>query len=203
MSERDLDEAGRHFARAISLLGAQAVLALLLKAKPRVFRTRTSPVAGPPPPPRGRFRYRPRIRRDPSLPPGEGATSAWGDIVVSSRGSLEAKQLALLHERVHSILTPKLYILRNVRVQLRLGAYSRSHLMRYLEEAVAETVAQVGVRGFRNAVSGLTFPVRNGYVTLASMGTEATGILLGPITAGGMVYTAYYSATRPSWAEEE
>lgn len=74
--------------------------------------------------------------------------------------------MVLLHERIHQILTPKLYFLRNFRVQSRASSYFRSSLRRYLEEALAETAAQVGVNGFRQTFAGLRFPVYEGYVQL-------------------------------------
>ena len=95
-----------------------------------------------------------------------------------------------------SFLRPKLYFLREIRVQFNGNAYVNSQLMRYLEEALAETVAQVGVNGFRAAVDGIKFPVKNGKVyaiSLAGMRTEAVGILLRPVNVGGMIFNVYFS----------
>ena len=122
----------------------------------------------------------------------------------SSRGGPDLQRLVRVHERVHSILTPKLQVLREVRIALNMNGYNKSFLMRYLEEALAETVGQVSVNGFRSAIEGITFPVKNGYVTITGMRTEAIGIMLGPINVGGMVYKVVFSLTRPTqqgWQE--
>jgi hypothetical protein len=61
-------------------------------------------------------------------------------------------------------------------------------LLRYLEEALAETYALVRTEGMGSVVEGLKFPVQNGYVTVVSMTREATGILIGTIVVGGTTY---------------
>jgi len=76
----------------------------------------------------------------------------------------------LLHERVHQFLAPKLYLLRRVRVENRIGSYFKSSLYRYIEEMLAETVAQVGVNGLSKVLVGLKFPVANGYIYLTRAG---------------------------------
>lgn len=89
---------------------------------------------------------------------------------MSSQGSATQRAVALLHEKVHQFLVPKVYILQHYRVGNRAGSYVRSSLWRYIEEALAETIAQVTVEGFRNAFSGLRFPIRNGYLYLTRTG---------------------------------
>lgn len=196
-SEADLDKAARHFARAVSVLGVQAVLAILIR-KPKVFR-HPNVRLGPPPPRRGRFIYQPRITRGVNLPPEKaGITTYWGDVLISWRVSGRETRLTELHERVHSILTPKLYPLRGLRVRMRANSYAKSALLQYLEEALAETFAQACVNGPRGIIRGLTFPVRGNYVTLSAIGAEVRGMLLGPINVGGMLYNAYVSIQRPA-----
>ena len=198
-SEADLDKAARHFARAVSVLGVQAVLAVLLR-KPKVLKGPRNVALHPVPPRRGAVRYRPTLTRGVNLRPNEaGITTDWGDILISWRVSGGEARLTELHERVHAILTPKLYPLRRFRVQVRANAYSNSVLVRYLEEALAETFAQVCVNGARGIVQGLTFPVREGYVHVSgpiSMTAEARGMLLGPVNVGGMLHNAYHSLQR-------
>jgi hypothetical protein len=86
-STYDLDRAADHLAKAIGILGVQAVLAVLFRGA-KAPRTgaggRMNVGAGPA---SGGLRYRPSIRQDPTLPAGHGATSIWGDIRVSSLGS--------------------------------------------------------------------------------------------------------------------
>jgi hypothetical protein len=169
-SEDELERASEHLAKAISILGIQAVLAVLFRSAraPRTGRGGRLNV-GPAPQLAG-VRYRPRLIRDPSRPPGTGATSFWGDIVISTKGSAQDQALVILHERVHQALAPKFFLLRNYRVSNRAGSYVRSSLWRYIEEAMAETVAQVGVRGVAEVIEGVRFPVSNGYVYLTRTG---------------------------------
>ena len=129
---------------------------------------------------------------------GEGYTTEYGDIFYSSRGSAEAQRLARVHEKVHAFLTPKLQVMREVRVVLNSNGYLKSYLLRYIEEALAETVAQVTVKGWREAMVGVAFPVKNGYVTVAGMKSEVAGIMLGPVNVAGMVYKAVFNYTAPS-----
>lgn len=120
----------------------------------------------------------------------------------------------LLHERVHQILTPRLYVLRQFRVESRAGSYVRSSLRRYIEEALAETAAQLGVHGFRQFFTGILFPVRNGYVFLWRSGgnpaifpdfrgsgviPEAMALLWSGIAAG-VSYRAWFIGAPPAGA---
>jgi hypothetical protein len=97
---------------------------------------------------------------------------------------------------VHQFLAPKLYVLREYRVSNRASSYMRSSLWRYIEEALAETVAQVGVHGIRQFFTGIKFPVQNGYMYLTKGGgysphftgsgavTEAAGLLYNGTVSG-------------------
>jgi hypothetical protein len=184
-SENDLEVASKHLAEAITILGIQAVLAVLFRGKPNVKKG--GPInVGPPPPRTPGVRYKPTVTADRSLRGGEGATSFWGDIYISTRGSANDKALVLLHEKVHQFLVPKLYLLRSQRVEFRAGSYFRSSLHRYIEEALAETIAQVGVNGFRHFFVGIKFPINNGYIFLTKGGgfdSAMTGLGLLPETA--------------------
>jgi hypothetical protein len=132
-------------------------------------------------------------RYTPLSPRVGGYTTAYGDIVINSTKPAWAQGEALLHEQVHQMLTPKLYFLREVRVTMAMEGYNRSYLLRYLEEALAQTYALVHSRGPGFAIEGIRFPVRNGYVTVAKMGQEAAGVLLGPINLGGTFsYLVYF-----------
>ncbi len=168
-SEQELDTAAEHLAKAITILGITAVLAVLFRGRPTTGRGGKLNVGAPPPRTLG-IRYKPTITRTASRAAGEGSTSAWGDIRLSMLGSANDQKIVLLHELVHQFLTPKLYLLRNFRVENLAGSYVRSSLWRYLEEALAETVAQVGVNGLRSFFVGIRFPVKNGYVYLTRGG---------------------------------
>ena len=208
-TERDLDIAADHLAKAIAILGVQATLAILFRGAkgPRTGKGGRLNV-GPPPPKTPGARYKPVIREDPSLPAGRGATTFWGDIRVSSQGSAAERAVVLLHERVHQFLAPKVYVLRHYRVGNRAGSYVRSSLWRYIEEALAETIAQVGTNGFREAFGGLRFPVKNGYMYLTRTGgfdpvfageglIREAGALLYTGTVVGMVFQLRFENGAP------
>ena len=198
-TDRDLDKAADHLSMAIAILGLQVVLAILFRGAkaPKTSKGGKLSVGGGPK--TGGLRYKPTLTRDPTVPAGNGWTTSWGDIVVSSRGSATEQALVLLHERVHQFLTPRLYILRNFRVSLRDKSYVRSSLWRYLEEALAETIAQVGTGRFKQFFTGIRFPVKEGYVFLCQGGgrgahfahlggygavTEVAGLLYNGVVAG-------------------
>jgi hypothetical protein len=198
----DLDRAAGHFARAVSIIGINAVLAVLVHRGARAVRARPSKTAKPglidigPPPPKGKV----TIVSDPTLPPGEGATSAYGNIRVSSRGSPTDQALVLYHELVHSFLSPKLTPLRQFRASLRMSAYKRSALMRYLEEALAETYAQLRVNGISGLPTGIRFPVANGYITISQIYAE--GAAIGTIVIGTMSFNVIFVPSAANEAHE-
>jgi hypothetical protein len=142
------------------------------------------------------LRYQPVVRQDSTLPAGTGSTSFWGNITVSARGSANDQAIVLLHERVHQFLMPKLYILREYRASNRASSYMRSSLWRYIEEALAETVAQVGINGMSQFFTGVRFPIQNGYMFLMKGGgyssrfsgsgavPEGAGLLYNGVVAG-------------------
>ena len=176
-SDRDLDLSAEHLAKTVGILGVQAALAILFHGAkaPKTGKGRPLNVGQPVAKTTG-ARYKPTIREDPTLGAGFGGTSLWGDIRVSSHGSTSDRAVVLLHEKVHQFLAPKLTILRNYRVHNRAGSYVRSSLWRYIEEALAETIAQVGTRGFGETFRGLSFPIRNGYLFLARPGSRLKGL---------------------------
>jgi len=166
-TENDLKSADSKLAEAISILGVQAVLAIFFRHMPlasKKIRYNLGPI-----PKNARWRYKPTTT-DVNIPAGTGATTFWGDAEVSMNGTNIDKALVRIHERVHQILAPKVYFLRNFRVQNRINSYLRSSLWRYIEEALAETTAQVGVFGMRKFFTGIKFPVKNGYVYLTRTG---------------------------------
>lgn len=118
-TETDLDAAAGHLAEAIGILGIQAVLAVLLKGAPRTFRGKMKLRVEPAPPRGPGLRYSPSTTGTTARVAGSGMTSFYGDITYSTRAPLSEQQLVLLHEKVHQFLAPKLYLLREVRVQMR------------------------------------------------------------------------------------
>lgn len=203
-TDADLDEAAKHFAQAVSILGVQAVLAVLFRNRPRIYKGKPVNV-GPRPQQAGSgLVAKPGLTSTRAWPAGEGGTSSWGDIVISRLGTTTDRRLAAIHESVHRFLTPRLRILRNIRVENRARSYSRSALSKFLEEAVAETAAQVSVYGFRGVFRGISFPVQNRYVTLLRVDRgvrpflpEAGGLVAGGFVLHGMVFEIWDTPRPP------
>jgi len=203
-SDAELDEAGKHFAKAVVLGGITVVSALFFRGTPKVFDEPS--FGGPFPRPTGPgprtagIAYKPTTKVGPiPQPPNaliKGVTTEYGDIIIEQSLSKAAQLATKYHEQVHQFLTPKFYFLRNARIQLATEGYNRSYLLRYLEEALAESVAQLRTKGMTGLPEGISFPVKNGYVTVAKMGKEAAGILLGPINVAGNSYRVFFSSRR-------
>src|SRR5258706_254613 len=156
-----LDKASQAFSHAVVLAGITVIMALLLRRSAKqiqvarganvmeTMRPRSPglPRVGPDPE-SGRLWSRPGIKSDPALGPGEGSTSPFGEVKLSAAGSATEQALVRAHELVHRFLTPRFGVLRTFRVQLGMSGYLRSAFLQYLEEAIAETVAQLRVNGF-------------------------------------------------------
>lgn len=190
-SNAQLDTAGGNFARAITLLGIATVQAVLLRGQAGKVAARGAPKTYPltsvgKPPTAGNQL---RVTRQPQLPGGGlGKTDAYGAITVSRNQSISEQRVTLLHELVHRYFSPRTGPLRQIRVELSWSAYSRSALLRYLEEALAEGYAQLRVHGLSQAVGALRFPLKFGYVTVSQMSAE--GEVIGTITLGGVLFHA-------------
>ena len=140
---------------------------------------------------RGRLFGRSTTAGDPTLPAGEGFTDKFGNITFSTSGTATQQNLVRFHETVHSALSPKFVLLRNLRADIAMFGYNRSHLLRYIEEALAETYAQLRVNGISGLLEGLRFPIKNGYVTVSRLVTEAA---IGTTVVGGITYGVYIAA---------
>jgi hypothetical protein len=206
-SNDDIKAAGAHLATAVTLLGVQTALALLTRSGPKsTFKTayKGQPLGslsqmGKLPRSAGPF-YKPKIRFRKDKLAGQGATNAAGDTWIGrdhygpGKAAAQEVRKAAYHEAMHRFLTPKLQIFREFRVYLKQSGYSKSYVLRYLEEALCEIWGQLRGSGFGKdeILAGLKFPLGTKYeITIALLGEEAKGILLGPITVGGMVYTVY------------
>ncbi len=189
-TDADLDRAARHFARAVNILGISVVSALLLRRTTRdivarpPLRVRPMPNVGPPP----GVGARPRITRPFSLPSGAlGETDWWGNIAVTRNQAISEQRLTLYHEWVHSVLRPRIGPMRQLRAQLAASSYWRSALLRYVEETMAESWAQLRVRGLQHILVGIRFPIQGGYVTVSQLASE--GIAIGNIAIGGTLFS--------------
>lgn len=218
-SETDLDIAAENLANAITLIGIDAVLAVLLKKKPGdtlkvPFRGNSMPrysreIGKRMSLPRnGGLRYTPKIKITKHKDVIQGATKPWGDAVVGrnyypgamSKDEAHLKMLTTLyHEQVHIFIAPKFYLLRDLRVFIRQSAYNKSFILRYLEEAFAETIGLLRARGMHREyiVEGFKFPLGNAYeITFSLLRNEAAGFLLGPVVVGGLMYKVWYGVQR-------
>lgn len=187
-SDPDLDAAAGHFAKAVTLLGISTIQALLLRAparaaiargRPQLYRM---PNVGPPPSAGNQL----RLSRPVSLPGGDlGGTDWYGVIEISRAQSLNEQRVSLYHELFHRYFMPKTGPLRELRAQVRASAYTRSALLQYLEEALAEGYGQLRVNGLDAALEAYRFPIDGGYVTVSQIRVE--GAAIGSITVGGVL----------------
>jgi len=214
-AEVDLDAAAKDLAAAVTLIGINSILILLFRKKPRdIFKRPYKGVALPrysgevasrmKLPRNGGWRYTPTIKITKYKDVIQGATKPWGDAVVGrnfypatiSKDEAYLKMLTTLyHEQVHMIIAPKFYLLRELRVFMRQSAYSKSYILRYLEEALAETIGLLRARGMSTEyiVKGFNFPLGNTYeISFSLLRHEASGILLGPVIVGGIMYSVWY-----------
>ena len=198
-SDADLDEAGQHFARALVVLGIATIQALLLRGPVKAARARYAAPArvGAPPPPG----TPPSTTSAPKLPGNSlGSTDAYGNIKISLQQSAASAKETLLHELVHRFFSPRLALLRRFRAQLNIDAYTRSWLLRYLEETMAEGYAQLKANGLLSTFKALYFPITEGYVTLSQVITEGT--VIGTITlAGRRIYVLVSTGKLPADAQ--
>ena len=146
-----------------------------------------------------RMFYKPSISETPLLLAGQGSTDIYGNVVYSSLGTATDRVLVREHELVHSALSPKFALLRTMRAELGMATYNNSALFRYIEEALAESYAQVKVNGVNALPVGLKFPIENGYVEIRDVVTEGA---LGTVVVGGLTYGAYYKG-RTDGSDEE
>ena len=198
-TNKDLDEAGQHFARALVVLGIATIQALLLRGPIKAARARYAAPArvGAPPPPG----TPPSTTYKPTLPNNAlGSTDAYGNIKISLQQSAASAKETLLHELVHRFFSPRLALLRRFRAQLNIDAYARSWLLRYLEEMLAEGFAQLKANSVLSAFKALYFPIAEGYVTLSDVVTE--GVVVGTITlAGRRIYVLVSTGKIPAGAQ--
>lgn len=218
-TEDELEDAARDLSEAIMLVGVNTIFVILLKAKPadtfkRPFRGASMPqysneIAKRMSLPRnGGWRYTPTIKITKYKDVEQGATKIWRDATIGrnyypnvmSKDEAYLKMLTTLyHERVHMAIAPKFYLLRELRVFMRQSAYSKSYILRYLEEALAETIGLLRARGMSREyiIQGFKFPLGNTYeITFSLLRHEAAGMLLGPITVGGIMYSVWYGVQR-------
>jgi hypothetical protein len=110
-----------------------------------------------------------------------------GSMIASARNqSMSEQRVTLFHALVHRYFSPRTGPLRQIRAELNWSAYSRSALLRYLEEALAEGYARLRVNGLSQALEAIRFPLDFGYVTVSQLLAE--GQAFGTITLGGELF---------------
>lgn len=168
-SPADLDIAADHMAKAIGILGIQAVLAVLFRGRPV---TKRAP-AGPAPPMTPGLRFKPgAVLTDATLAKNTAYCSWWGEINVNAISVGTERAVLIFHEQVHQFLTPKLYLLRNVRIEMRVGTYTGSSLWRFLEEWLAYAVGHGRGGRWSEMFHSIAFPVQRGYVYWVKAGSK-------------------------------
>jgi hypothetical protein len=187
-SDLELQRAAQHFARAVTILGISAVQMLLLQGRGQAAIARGRPqirprvrVAEPPATGSGLNLTRPSAIGDGVL----GRTGTYGAIEVSRDQTITEQRVTLMHELVHRYFSPRTGPLRKLRAEANISLYTRSALLRYLEEALAEGYAQLKIHGVMPALRAYRFPLRTGYVTISQVGAE--GQAIGAITVGGVL----------------
>jgi hypothetical protein len=220
-SDQDLEVAAKAFAEAAIKGGITVIMAILLRRGAKAMEAQAVQATGVARPswlqvatPRRPIGL-PRIGPDPqagkmwssyptvaeaSRAAGTGKTTWWGQIFYSARGTATEQEMVLLHETVHRALTPKLGILRTFRVRLRIAGYARSVVLKYLEEAMCETYAQLRVVGFKGVLEGIRFPVANDYVSISQLAAE--GEAIGTIVVGVQRFVVSYVFGPPDWTDE-
>ncbi len=187
-----IDEAAGKLAEAIGVIGVDMLAALLFRWK-RPNLPHPAEIADFPRAPEiatGSWRYTPMVKRYPfpksygRLSNAYGFATPYGDIHINTRFPLDEQQITLFHEQFHTLLRPKLDILRRLRAKWTAGSYKNSYLTRFLEEALCESSAQMRAKGFNfgRVVEGLRFPLNGQYdVTLTRVAQEVGELFLGPI----------------------
>jgi hypothetical protein len=121
-------------------------------------------------------------------------------MTISPHGTAKDIAMTTAHESVHSFLSPKaINGLREFRADVGMTLYKKSSLCRYLEEALAETYAQVKFNGLSALPEGLAFPLRSPdyKLTVSRVVTESA---IGTTLYGGVLNAVYLSVTRSDGA---
>lgn len=146
------------------------------------------PDVGPTPPAGNQL----RLSRPATLPGrAVGGTTGFGEIAIAGDQTMTEQRITLLHELVHRYFTPRIGPLRRLRAELKMSAYARSAILRYLEEVLAEGYAQLRVNGLAAGLRAWRFALRFGYVTISQVAVE--GRAVGTIVLGGTTFHVWIS----------
>lgn len=161
-SESDLDRAAHDLAEGVTILGVDVALGLLFRGRPK--GTFSHSYKGPLPPMRQALRVMPRagpmhryefqVFYTRALPIGRGGTNArnvarigrdWVQGSGSLAESVRGVRKTAYHESVHLWLNRTFSMFGRPALYMRAGAYKKSYILRYLEEAAAEARSRLHV----------------------------------------------------------
>jgi RHS repeat-associated protein len=139
------------------------------------------------------------VSESDGFPAGYGETDKYGNTKLSSQGTSLDKKLVRIHEKVHSILSPdEDSWLAKARAQLRIRLYKKSQIMRYAEETLAETAAQLSSRqlsklSLRKALTeGFTFAFKHQEYKMSGKAlAKETAALVGAM--GALIAAAHWA----------
>ncbi len=134
-------------------------------------------------------RYHTRVAYNNSLPAGTGGTTRSGFIQISPHGTDLDRTQALYHELVHRHFTPRHGPFLNTRRNASMWVYNYSHLARYTEEALAESIAQLRTRG--SFLQGISHPF-SPYYKISKTRLFMEGTALSTIVIAGGIGTGTY-----------
>jgi hypothetical protein len=143
---------------------------------------------------------KPKTTYDPNMPANIKGRADWeGNIRMNPNQDAASLYKYYQHELVHRWLTPKfLPVLRKFRISVAKGAYENSAFMKYLEEALAQSYAELRTVGPKGLKAGFSFPVANGYVTLTEVILEGA---IGVVAYGSIVFSVYFYESQPDEPE--
>ncbi len=144
--------------------------------------------------------YKPAVNmKARGLPAGTyGVTSRWGDIEVSRSLSAETKKSTLDHETVHAFFSPKLKYGQNLRANIGVLGYAESHLLRRVEEGLAEGWARWKAEGVSGVAKGWRFPLENPYDIDPERLSVERDLLIGAATTAAAAGAELADAVAPT-----
>ena len=121
-----------------------------------------------------------------------GATDMFGNIVIKKGMAAKRVVETVLHEGVHRFFSPRPGgLLNTIRARIGMWGYNKSHLLKYLEEALAETVGTGSLR------QGLKFPLQGYGISVPRMIVEGLAYLGITVGASYGTYKAVEAIDRP------
>lgn len=198
-TEQQLNEAAKHFANAVAMVGVQVILAILLRKPMKKTVANGLPKEWKPsmakdvglPRPKLITKLTSKLGVQPDGSRIRGVTDYYGNIWIDNTQTITKQVETFLHESAHRFFAPRIAPLRELRAGLAASANTRVALMKYIEESIAQTYAYFKMNGIslENLKAGFDFPIRNEYVTVTQLARE--GKAIGTVVAGAITLTVY------------